>query len=92
MNNNKQFIKKPEVLLAFRFGYDDVNSYAFIEDNIISIHPVKDGTDVYEITHGKYDNIITCSHVSIGDWFVQDDNFGFKIYSDYEFRQKFDQI
>ena len=67
------------------------------EDNIISIHQllipsVKDDHDVYEITHCKYDNIITCSHVSIGDWFVQDDNFGFKIYSDYEFRQKFDQI
>lgn len=30
MNNNKQFIKKPEVLWAFRFGYDDGNSYAFI--------------------------------------------------------------
>ena len=52
MNNNKQFIKKPEVLWAFRFGYDDGNSYAFIEDNIISIHQllipsVKDDPDVY---------------------------------------------
>ena len=30
MEYSKQYVKKPEVLWAFRFGYDDGNSYAFM--------------------------------------------------------------
>ena len=46
----------------------------------------------YSLIFNTRDISIEFLNVKIGDWIAKDDLFGFKIYSDNEFKQKFDLI
>ena len=52
----------------------------------------ENGALTYSLIFNTRDISIEFRNVKIGDWIVKDYLFGFKIYSDNEFKQKFDLI
>ena len=98
MEYSKQYVKKPEVLCAFRVGYDEPYEKGFFEkfeSNSCYLERsliFENEALTYSLIFNTRDISIEFRNVKIGDWIVKDYLFGFKIYSNNEFKQKFDII